>query len=82
MLLLGDRTSQRSSISTIDPLQLCIYYQHQPHLTMATYKQRKEAFVSNLPGGDLSEINAVTFVATVRAHFSPSSSNPLEPALR
>lgn len=31
-----------------------------------TYKQRKEAFVSNLTGGTAWEINAVTLVAPVR----------------
>jgi hypothetical protein len=34
-----------------------------------SYKARKEAFVSNLSGGTILEINAVTFVAPV--------SNPL-----
>ncbi|KAI5293616.1 hypothetical protein KEM55_007014 [Ascosphaera atra] len=34
------------------------------------YKSRKEAFVSNLTGGDISEINQVTLVAPVR-HSSP-----------
>ena len=29
------------------------------------YKQRKEAFVSNLVGGDIQEINEVTLVASV-----------------
>lgn len=30
-----------------------------------SYKARKEAFVSNLAGGDILEINAVTLVAPV-----------------
>lgn len=29
------------------------------------YKARKEAFVSNLAGGDINEINAVALVASV-----------------
>ena len=29
-------------------------------------KEEKEAFVANLPGGPISEINAVTVVALVR----------------
>lgn len=32
----------------------------------ASYKARKEHFVSGLAGGDVSEINAVTAVAPVR----------------
>lgn len=31
-----------------------------------TYKARKEAFVSNLSGGSIPEINLVTLVASVR----------------
>ena len=33
----------------------------------ADYKARKEAFVSDLSGGSITEINLVTFVAPVRA---------------
>lgn len=35
--------------------------------TAAVYKARKEAFVSNLSGGTISEINLVTLVAPVSA---------------
>lgn len=33
-----------------------------------SYKLRKEAFVSNLSGSSLSDINLVTLVAAVRYH--------------
>ena len=33
-----------------------------------SYKARKEAFVSNLSGGDVSEINIVTLVVPVSAN--------------
>ena len=33
--------------------------------TMASYKQRKEDFVSNLSGGSVGEMNLVTSVAPV-----------------
>jgi glucosaminylphosphatidylinositol acyltransferase len=38
------------------------------------YKAQKEAFVSNLTGGDIMEINAVTFIAPVSIqNFVPLS---------
>lgn len=36
---------------------------------MASYKQRKEDFVSNLTGGSVSEISFVTAVAPVSLAF-------------
>lgn len=38
---------------------------------MADYKARKEAFVSNLSGGTINEINLVTLVAPVSAPERP-----------
>jgi phosphatidylinositol glycan class W len=38
---------------------------------MASYKQRKEDFVSNLTGGSVSEISFVTAVAPVSLAFCP-----------
>lgn len=37
-----------------------------------SYKARKEAFVSNLAGSTITDINAVSFVASVRHTTSPS----------
>lgn len=36
-----------------------------------SYKARKEAFVSNLSGGEVSEINIVTLVVPVCKQSSP-----------
>jgi hypothetical protein len=36
-----------------------------------SYKARKEAFVSNLSGSDIWDINAVSFVAPVSSHCFP-----------
>lgn len=38
-----------------------------------TLKSRKEEFVSNLSGGDIAEINAVTLVAPVRSSLNHST---------
>lgn len=43
------------------------------------YKQRKEAFVSNLTGGSIIEINLVTAIAPVSTSYPPYSQQYLNP---
>jgi hypothetical protein len=69
----SDRTASRAPPTRhdLDTTHFAVPITHQFSGIMsniaATLKQQKEEFVSGLTGGSVSEINAVTSVATVRA---------------